>query len=123
MNSTLSVSDISQQQLSLSNALFKRRLIDIEELLEAVLLQECGQQLVNLLRQLREMCSSEGKVSDIPKDDVITGFGVAAEFNTPHVDTFTRVDKEGDVDAVILLILNFLVDIIYGFLDPRVSYS
>lgn len=69
MNPTLSVSEASQ--LSISDVLFQRRLVDIEELLEQVLLQECGQQLVDLLRQLREMCSSEGKVSDIPQEEVV----------------------------------------------------
>ena len=71
MNSTLTVSEASPRKLSLSDVLFKRRLVDIEELLEEVLLQECGQQLVDLLRQLRKMCSSEGKVSDIPKIEVV----------------------------------------------------
>ncbi|MEM9136018.1 MAG: phosphoenolpyruvate carboxylase [Cyanobacteria bacterium P01_F01_bin.42] len=71
MNSTLSASEASVRKPSLSDVLFKRRLVDIEELLEAVLLQECGQPLVDLLQQLREMCSSEGKVSDIPKTKVV----------------------------------------------------
>ena len=64
-------SEDSLNKVSLSNVLFKRRLVDIEELLEEVLLRECGQQMVDLLRQLREMCSSEGKVSDIPKKEVV----------------------------------------------------
>ncbi|MCM1982665.1 phosphoenolpyruvate carboxylase [Lyngbya confervoides] len=71
MHSTLTLSPSQSQPLSLAVVLFQHRLVDIEELLDEVLLQECGQQLVDLLRQLREMCSAEGKVASIPKRDVI----------------------------------------------------
>ncbi|NJN24059.1 MAG: hypothetical protein HC810_06250, partial [Acaryochloridaceae cyanobacterium RL_2_7] len=71
MNSTLTVSEPSQEKRSVVDLLFRRRLVDIEELLDQVLLQECGQKLVDLLGQLRELCSSEGKVSNIPKQQVI----------------------------------------------------
>ncbi len=40
----------------------RHRLKLVEELWQAVLHQECGQQLVDLLRQLRALCSPEGQV-------------------------------------------------------------
>jgi phosphoenolpyruvate carboxylase len=39
----------------------------MEELLEEVLLRECGQELVDLLRELRDLCSSDGKVPEVQK--------------------------------------------------------
>jgi phosphoenolpyruvate carboxylase len=43
-----------------SNLLLNHRLKVIEDLWERVLRDACGQDLVNLLNQLREMCSSDG---------------------------------------------------------------
>ncbi|GAB4215525.1 MAG: phosphoenolpyruvate carboxylase [Synechococcales cyanobacterium] len=43
------------------HTLLSRRLLLIEELWESVLRDECGQDLVDLLRQLRAMCSPEGQ--------------------------------------------------------------
>jgi phosphoenolpyruvate carboxylase len=50
----------------------RHRLRIIEELWELVLRQECGQRLVDLLRELRDMCAPDGQVpesieSDAPK--------------------------------------------------------
>lgn len=71
MSPSLTYNKVQSSEISLANVLFQRRLIDIEELLDRVLLEECGAELVNLLRELREMCSSEGKVQEIPKNEVI----------------------------------------------------
>ncbi len=50
---------------TLTTDLFLRhRLKVVEDLWEEVLQQECGQQLVDLLRQLRAMCSPEGQVAE-----------------------------------------------------------
>jgi phosphoenolpyruvate carboxylase len=49
--------------------LLQHRLKVIEDLLEAVLREECGQELVDLLQQLRAMCSPEGQ--SIPKAEVL----------------------------------------------------
>ena len=45
---------------STNNLLLNHRLKVIEDLWERVLRDACGQDLVNLLNQLREMCSSDG---------------------------------------------------------------
>ncbi len=42
----------------------RQRLQIMEELWEKVLLQECGQQMVDLLRQLRDLCSPEGHATN-----------------------------------------------------------
>ena len=47
-----------------SNLLLNHRLKVIEDLWERVLRDACGQELVNLLNQLREMCSSDGSASE-----------------------------------------------------------
>ncbi|NJK30373.1 MAG: phosphoenolpyruvate carboxylase, partial [Acaryochloris sp. SU_5_25] len=52
-------------------SLLLHRLRMIEELLETVLQGECGQELVNLLRELRSMCSPEGQVLRVPEAEVL----------------------------------------------------
>ena len=47
------------------------RLQVMEELWEVVLQQECGQELVNLLRHLRQICSPEGHVANFPEAEVL----------------------------------------------------
>jgi phosphoenolpyruvate carboxylase len=47
-----------------SDPLLSQRLQLIEELWEAVLRQECGQDLIDLLKQLRRMCSPEGQAPE-----------------------------------------------------------
>ena len=42
----------------------RQRLQTVEELWESVLKQECGQELVNLLAQLRDLCSPEGQATN-----------------------------------------------------------
>jgi len=50
---------------------FRRRIRAIEELLDRVLLEECGEELVALLRQLRAMCSPEGQAPEYPAREVL----------------------------------------------------
>ncbi len=42
----------------------RQRLQTVEELWESVLKQECGQELINLLAQLRDLCSPEGQATN-----------------------------------------------------------
>lgn len=55
-----------------SNLFLRHRLKIVEHLWQSVLRQECGQELVDLLNQLRELCSPEGQApesiqSEVPK--------------------------------------------------------
>lgn len=59
--------DFSEQDLmttSTSNLLLRHRLKVVEDLWERVLRESCGQDLVNLLKQLRQMCSPEGQATE-----------------------------------------------------------
>ncbi|WP_017740581.1 phosphoenolpyruvate carboxylase [Scytonema hofmannii] len=47
-----------------SEVFLRHRLQIVEELWESVLRQECGQKMVDLLRQLRDLCSPEGQAID-----------------------------------------------------------
>jgi phosphoenolpyruvate carboxylase len=47
-----------------SELFLRRRLQIVEELWENVLRQECGQKMVDLLRQLRDLCSPEGQATN-----------------------------------------------------------
>ncbi|AFY36437.1 phosphoenolpyruvate carboxylase [Calothrix sp. PCC 7507] len=47
-----------------SELFLRHRLQIVEELWESVLRQECGQKMVDLLRQLRDLCSPEGQATD-----------------------------------------------------------
>jgi phosphoenolpyruvate carboxylase len=63
----------SEQEITASStsALFLRhRLKVVEDLWESVLLSECGQELVDLLEQLRDLCSPEGQATDLPESSV-----------------------------------------------------
>lgn len=51
--------------------LLQLRLKVVEDLLEAVLREECGQALVDLLQQLRAMCSPEGQAPRVPQAEVL----------------------------------------------------
>ncbi len=51
--------------------LLRHRLMLVEDLLELVLREECGQELVDLLRQLRSMCSPEGQAPQYPEAEVL----------------------------------------------------
>ena len=47
-----------------SELFLRHRLQVVEELWESVLRQECGQEMVDLLRQLRDLCSPEGQATN-----------------------------------------------------------
>ncbi|MCX7592262.1 MAG: phosphoenolpyruvate carboxylase [Fischerella sp.] len=47
-----------------SDLFLRHRLQMVEELWESVLRQECGQNMVDLLRQLRDLCSPEGQANN-----------------------------------------------------------
>ncbi|MEE3715289.1 phosphoenolpyruvate carboxylase [Tumidithrix elongata RA019] len=61
----------SQNTLRLTNSRLRYRLKIVEDLLESVLLKECGQELVDLLRRLRDMCSPEGQAPEYPAQEVL----------------------------------------------------
>jgi phosphoenolpyruvate carboxylase len=46
-----------------SDLFLRHRLQVVEELWEAVLQQECGQETVDLLKKLRDLCSPEGQAT------------------------------------------------------------
>ncbi len=54
-----------------SDLFLRHRLKIIEDLWEAVLQQECGQELVDLLNRLREMCSPEGQAPTSIESEVL----------------------------------------------------
>ncbi len=63
-------SSLSQSESNIASPcdLFLRQRIKlVEELWELVLKEECGQELVDLLKNLRDMCSEEGQTADIPQ--------------------------------------------------------
>lgn len=49
----------------------RQRLQTVEDLWEAVLKQECGQELVNLLAKLRDLCSPEGRATNEQVSEVV----------------------------------------------------
>ncbi|HAC65392.1 MAG TPA: phosphoenolpyruvate carboxylase, partial [Cyanothece sp. UBA12306] len=55
---------------STSDLFLRQRLKLVEDRWEAVLRAECGQELVDLLKQLRTMCSPEGQVKDILQNSI-----------------------------------------------------
>lgn len=63
----------STQEIATSSTLdlfLRHRLKVVEDLWESVLQSECGQELVDLLKQLRELCSPEGQATDLPQSSV-----------------------------------------------------
>jgi len=71
MSSTLNMSAEDFATTTQSELFLRHRLRVVEELLEGVLQQECGQELVDLLRQLRSMCSPEGQAPRVPEAEVL----------------------------------------------------
>ncbi|MDX1977016.1 MAG: phosphoenolpyruvate carboxylase [Pseudanabaenaceae cyanobacterium bins.68] len=57
-----------RQQL---NQRFRERIQVIEQLLEQTLVDECGQELVDLLRELQAMCSPQGQAPEYPAQEVL----------------------------------------------------
>ncbi|WP_265265859.1 phosphoenolpyruvate carboxylase [Spirulina subsalsa] len=71
MSSLLQSSDPALTVPSSSMLLLRHRLKLIEDLWESVLESECGTELVNLLRQLRTMCSPEGQTTNLDQSAVL----------------------------------------------------
>ncbi|NEO26223.1 MAG: phosphoenolpyruvate carboxylase, partial [Kamptonema sp. SIO4C4] len=72
MSSLLQSSEQAIQVPSSSSMLLLRHRIKlVEELWESVLLSECGQELVTLLKKLRDLCSPEGQTTDLDKSTVV----------------------------------------------------
>jgi phosphoenolpyruvate carboxylase len=70
MSSLLQSSDQDFVVPSTSDLFLRHRLNVVEELWEFVLCSECGQELVDLLKQLRDLCSPEGQATDLPESSV-----------------------------------------------------
>lgn len=56
---------------SASNLFLRHRLKIVEDLWAAVLQQECGQELVDLLNQLRDLCSPDGQAPSFLESEVL----------------------------------------------------
>ncbi|RUS93506.1 phosphoenolpyruvate carboxylase [Trichormus variabilis SAG 1403-4b] len=63
MGSLLYSSSQTANVYPMSELFLRHRLQVVEELWESVLRQECGQKMVDLLRQLRDLCSPEGQAT------------------------------------------------------------
>jgi phosphoenolpyruvate carboxylase len=61
-----------------SDLFLRHRLQIVEEVWELVLREECGQQMVDLLKQLRDLCSPEGQATDNQASSV---FSLIAKLN------------------------------------------
>lgn len=70
MSSLLHPSDQEFTIPSTSDLFLRHRLKVMEDLWESVLQQECGQELVDLLNQLRSMCSPEGQATEFTQSSV-----------------------------------------------------
>ncbi|MGL5874836.1 MAG: phosphoenolpyruvate carboxylase [Xenococcaceae cyanobacterium] len=70
MSSLLQFSASELSMLSSSHLLLRHRLKLIEQLWESVLCSECGQDLVNLLKQMRAISSPEGLATEMPEFSV-----------------------------------------------------
>ncbi len=70
MSSLLQVSSSEVSPLPSSGLPLRRRLKAIEQLWESVLRSECGQEMVDLLQQMRAISSPEGQVQDLPQSSV-----------------------------------------------------
>ncbi|MBF2078641.1 MAG: phosphoenolpyruvate carboxylase, partial [Synechococcales cyanobacterium T60_A2020_003] len=62
-------SDLSNS--SSSDLLLRRRIKMVEDLWESVLREECGQELVDLLQELRSLCSPEGQAASTPEANAL----------------------------------------------------
>src|ERR671933_382111 len=70
MSSLLHSSDQEFAVPSTSDLFLRHRLKVVEDLWESVLCSEFGQELVDLLKQLRDLCSPEGQAPDLPESSV-----------------------------------------------------
>jgi phosphoenolpyruvate carboxylase len=73
--------------LRVANSRLRRNRKLVEDLLESVLYEECGQELVDLLRQLRAMCSPEGQAPEYPAQEVLK---VVESLDLPEAITAAR---------------------------------
>ncbi len=85
----LSLAQVIDQEnaLRVIDSRFRYRLKVMEELLESVLLDESGQELVDLLRQLRSMCSPDGQAPEYPAQEVLK---VVESLDLPKAITAAR---------------------------------
>ncbi|WP_026731590.1 phosphoenolpyruvate carboxylase [Fischerella sp. PCC 9605] len=70
-----------------SDLFLRHRLQMVEELWESVLRQECGQTMVDLLRQLRDLCSPEGQATN---DQASSVFKLIEQLNINDAIRATR---------------------------------
>ena len=70
MSSLLQSTDQAVHLASPSDLFLRHRLKVVEDLWESVLRSECGQELVDLLKLLRSLCSPEGQATDDKKTEV-----------------------------------------------------
>jgi phosphoenolpyruvate carboxylase len=70
MSSLLNLSDREINVPSTFDLFLRHRLKVVEDLWESVLQSECGQELVDLLKQLRDLSSPEGQATDLPESSV-----------------------------------------------------
>ncbi|MDJ0715716.1 MAG: phosphoenolpyruvate carboxylase [Prochloraceae cyanobacterium] len=66
MSSLLQANRQELNIISTSDLFLSERLKLVEDLWQSVLLAECGQELVDLLKKLRSMCSPEGQATEAP---------------------------------------------------------
>ncbi|MGD1936882.1 MAG: phosphoenolpyruvate carboxylase [Cyanophyceae cyanobacterium] len=72
MSSTTQLLDRNISTSSSASDLFlHHRLRVVEDLWRSVLKQECGQELVDLLDKMRDLCTPEGQASDFPTAEVL----------------------------------------------------
>ncbi len=72
MSSLINSSDQEIATSSTSDLFLRHRLKVVEDLWESVLQSECGRELVDLLKQLRDLCSPEGQATALPESSVAT---------------------------------------------------
>jgi phosphoenolpyruvate carboxylase len=70
MSSVIQSSSTELNLVSTSELFLHHRLKLVEELWESVLKSECGQKLVDLLKQLRSLCTPEGKITETSQSSV-----------------------------------------------------
>ncbi|MGK7916533.1 MAG: phosphoenolpyruvate carboxylase [Prochloraceae cyanobacterium] len=70
MSSLLQSSASEYNIFSTSEIFLRHRLKLVEDLWESILRAECGQDLVDLLKKLRSMCSPEGQATEVPSSSV-----------------------------------------------------
>jgi phosphoenolpyruvate carboxylase len=65
-----SLSPTQNNMVAPSDLFLRQRIKLVEEIWELVLKEECGQELVDLLNNLRSMCSEEGQTAAVPQSSV-----------------------------------------------------